>query len=114
MQPDAVWTIDFIREHAYRGKVSRTLNAIAQGNRSALGFDVPFSIPAGRVITFHQASAQKLIEQGRSVLLGPPPLRACNAQQKPNQRRTFRQQRLGLTEISHPCRQVQRFVATRM
>ena len=49
---NAVWALDFMRDTLYSGRVFRTLNAIDEANRGALGIDIAVSIPAARVITF--------------------------------------------------------------
>ena len=49
---NAVWTIDFMRDTLYSGRVFRTLNVIDEANRGALGIDIAVSIPAARVIVF--------------------------------------------------------------
>jgi len=49
---NAVWALDFMRDTLYSGRVFRTVNAIDEANRGALGIDIAVSIPAARVITF--------------------------------------------------------------
>lgn len=45
-----VWSMDYMHNQFENGRTFRLLNVIDESNRKAIGMDVDFSLPSGRVI----------------------------------------------------------------
>jgi putative transposase len=50
IQPNKVWSMDFMSDNLVSGKSFRTFNVIDDFNRECLGLEVDFSLPSERVI----------------------------------------------------------------
>jgi putative transposase len=50
MQPNRVWSMDFMADSLADGRAFRLLNVLDDFNREGLGIEVDFSLPAERVI----------------------------------------------------------------
>lgn len=49
-KPNQVWSMDFMSDQLWNGRLFRTLNILDDFNREGLAIDVDFSLPAARVI----------------------------------------------------------------
>ncbi|GAB6178640.1 hypothetical protein JCM16814_35320 [Desulfobaculum senezii] len=50
LAPNHCWSIDFMRDPLYSGRVFRTFNAVDDYNREALAVEIDTNMPAGRVV----------------------------------------------------------------
>ncbi|WP_097010305.1 IS3 family transposase [Pseudodesulfovibrio profundus] len=50
LAPNYCWSIDFMRDTLYSGRVFRTFNAVDDYNREALAVEIDTNMPAGRVV----------------------------------------------------------------
>ncbi|ADU64210.1 Integrase catalytic region [Pseudodesulfovibrio aespoeensis Aspo-2] len=50
LAPNHCWSIDFMRDTLYSGRVFRTFNAVDDYNREALAVEIDTNMPAGRVV----------------------------------------------------------------
>ncbi|MBU1249255.1 MAG: IS3 family transposase [Proteobacteria bacterium] len=50
LAPNHCWSIDFMRDTLYSGRVFRTFNAVDDYNREALAVEIDTNLPAGRVV----------------------------------------------------------------
>ena len=49
-EPNTMWTLDFMYDILYYGKLFRTLNVIDESNRVVLAIEVDLSLPAAHVV----------------------------------------------------------------
>ena len=49
LAPNHCWSVDFMRDTLYSGRVFRTFNAVDDYNREALAVEIDTNLPAGRV-----------------------------------------------------------------
>lgn len=50
LAPNHCWSVDFMRDTLYSGRVFRTFNAVDDYNREALAVEVDTNLPSGRVV----------------------------------------------------------------
>ena len=50
LAPNHCWSVDFMRDTLYSGRVFRTFNAVDDYNREALAVEIDTNLPSGRVV----------------------------------------------------------------